>query len=288
MTATNGMIAGIYNGWIAFRDSNGYPIGTETAPDDVSNGTTTHAYRIKHPISIGAPDITREIATRKGGQAIRGQRQLGVGNIGPFEMVLDAFDEQFHAYVSASAVDETTMTGWAITAPNTKKGVLPKFVLGMTVGFETEGGAAEYMNYIYSNVQIDPVIPGGSQDGGENPNPLTYQVTPDFSLRTGLGRLLSGMSLSVAEDSDLMIAVRNDKPITLTTYVDDNAAGTFTLGYRPTSDDETGAAENSITKNGTTTAVTSVAKTTGLVTQVAAGTAGDIWVVAYPTDYVAI
>ena len=288
MTAANGMIAGIYSGWIAFRDSNGYPIGTETDPDDVSNGTTTHAYRIKHPISIGAPDITREIATRKGGQAIRGQRQLGVGNIGPFEMVLDAFDEQFHAYVSASAVDETTMTGWAITAPNTKKGVLPKFVLGMTVGFETEDGAAEFLNYIYSNVQIDPVIPGGGQDGGENPNPLTYQVTPDYSLRTGLGRLLSGMSLSVAEDSDLMIAVRNDKPITLTTYVDDNAAGTFTLGYRPTSDDETGAAENSITKNGATTAVTSVSKTTGVVTQVAAGDAADIWVAAYPTDYVAI
>ena len=91
--------------------------------------------------------------------------------------------------------------------------------------------------------------------------------------------------MAVTDNKDVAVAIRAAHPICITTYVDDNSTGSFTLGYLPSTSDETGGATNSITSNGTETAVTSVSTSTGVVTQVAAGTAGDIWVVAYETEY---
>jgi hypothetical protein len=282
----NGMIAGIDYAWIAFRDSNGYPKGTLLTPDTPSTNTVYGAYRFKHPISYAPPTPTRELATRRGGGGIRGQRDLGLSDLGAGTIVFDAFDEAFHAYVSGSLVNTTTMTGWSMTTPNVQKGTLPSFVLGITIGFTNESGTQEFLTVIYNNVQIRPVMPASGDSGGTNPNPLTYEVVVDVSARYGIGRLYSASGMSVQENSDISVRIRYSREIYLVTFIGNNSATTTTLPFKPTSSDATGAATNSITVAGATTAVTSVATATGLVTFASAPASAAIVVIAYPTSYV--
>ena len=285
-TPTNGMIAGIYNGWVAKRDSNGYPKGVVADPNSPGTNVVLSPYRIKYPISLTPPTPNRRLATRVGGQAPRGQRDLGMSSLGTFPIEMDSYDETFHALVSGSAVDVSTVSEWAVTSPNVQKVTLPKFILGMSIGYLTEAGNPEFLTAIFHNVQIRPVMPSGSQSDGENPNPMRYEVVPDVSSRTGIGRLYSAMAMSVQENSDMSMMIRYSKEIFLATYIKDGTATTFTLPFLPTSSDATGAAANSITNNGSTQAVTSVNTSTGVVTLSAAGTSGHIVVTAFPTDYV--
>lgn len=283
----NGMIAGIYNIWIAKRTTAGYPMGTAATPDSPTVNTQYAAYRAKYPVSFTPPTPTRETAVRAGGQAYRGTRDLGLSGLNTGSLVMDGYDETFHALVSGSSVDTTTLTGWSMTAPNTQKPSLPQFVMGVSKGFQNEDGTVEYLTTIFNSVQIRPTMPSGSQGGGTNPNPLTYEVVVDTSTRTGIGRLYSASGLAVSEDSDVAISIRYTREIYVVTFIGNAAATTTTLPYLPTSSDATGAATNSITVAGATTAVTSISTSTGVVTFASAPASAAIAVIAYPTAYVA-
>lgn len=286
--ATDGMIAGIYNGWIAKRDSNGYPKGTAADPDAPTAGQVLSPHRFSFPISFTPPAPSRRLATRVGGQTVRGQRDLGLSSLGTFQIGLDSFDETFHALVAGSVVDVSTVDGWAITSPNVQKASLPKFVMGISVGYLTANGANEYITLIFHNVQIGPALFSGSQGDGENPNPLTYEVVPDLSARTGIGRLYSTMTGIAEGNSDIATMNRASREIALATFIRNGTATSFTLPFRPTSSLATGVAGNSITNNGVTQSVASVNTATGLVTLTTAGTSGDVVVIAYPTEWVAV
>ena len=285
--ATSGHVAGFYHAQIAFRNASGYPMGSDSTPDDVSNGETKHAYKLTGPVSVTAPQVTRELATFRGGQVILGQRAMGVSDFGSFELTLSAYDETFNAYVSGSSVDTTTLTEWALTAPNSMNAALPQLILLLTAGFQDKNGANKYITYIYPNVQIAPVVPGATQDGGENPGALTYTVTPSASTRAADGRLFSALGMGVSESKEIVYAVRADKPISVTTHIQSSATS-FTLGYRPTSNSVAGD-RNSVTRNGANAlaSVTSINTTTGVVV-FTGGSAGDIWVAMYETNFVAI
>lgn len=286
MNPTNGMIAGVYNGWIAHRNSNGYPMGGERDPDNVLANTVMHAHRLKFPVSIGQPGTTFERAIRRGAQRVRGSRRLGPSDIGEFPLVLDGFDEVLDGYARAYTPDTTTNTGAVITAPNALLSDPPRFILGLSVGLTGEDGVDYYDTYIWNNIQLTkPLGEGSSQSGGENPNPNEYTVSAEVSARTGTGLLYEDTNLNVIEDNDLFIRIRARWEYTLTTWKANGSATTFTLGYRPKSNDATGEAGNFITKNGVIAPVTSVSTSTGVVTLTAAGSSGDLWVVAYPTAY---
>lgn len=285
--ATSGHVAGFYHAQIAFRNASGYPMGSDSTPDDVTNGETKHAYKLTGPVSVTAPQVTRELATFRGGQVILGQRAMGVSDFGSFELTLSAYDEQFNAYVSGSTVDTTTITEWAQSAPNSMNAALPQLILLLTAGFQDKDGANKYITYVYPNVQIAPVVPGASQDGGENPGALTYTVTPSASTRAVDGRLFSALNLNAAEKKEIVYAIRSDRPLSVTTHIQ-AAATSFVLGYRPTSSSTSGD-RNSVTRNGANalSSVTSINTTTGAVV-FTGGSAGDIWVALYETDFVAI
>lgn len=286
--ATAGHIAGFYHAQIAFRDSAGYPMGADSSPNTVAVGETKHAYKLTGPVAATAPQVTREIATFRGGQVIQGQRAMGVSDFGTFELTLSAFDETFNAYISGSTVDVTTVTDLAQYAPNSLNPALPQFILLLTMGFQDTSGANKYTTYVYPNVQISPAIPGATQDGGENPGALTYTVTPSASTRAASGHLFSAMGLGVTDNKEIVYAIRYDYPVSITTYIQETAATSFVLGYRPISTEHAGAI-NSFTTNGVTTHanVSGVDGTTGAVT-ITAATAGDKWVALYPTNFVAI
>lgn len=286
-TATQGHISGFYHAQIAFRNSNGYPMGNDPTPNTVSNGDTKHAYKLTGPVEATAPAPTREIATFRGGQKILGQRATGVSDFGTFEVTLSAYDETFNAYISGSTVDVTTASELAFSAPNSLNPDPPQLFLLLTAGIQRTDGTNEYITWIYPNVQIYPAQAGMTQAGGENPNALTYTVVPTTSTRSASGELFSGMSLSLEDDKETVYAVRYSSPISLTTYIQDTDATSFTLGYAPVSDAADGSV-NVFTTNGSDAAsdVSGVNTSTGAVT-ISAATAGDIWVALYPTNFAA-
>jgi hypothetical protein len=177
------------------------------------------------------------------------------------------------------------MTEVAASAPNSQNVSTPQFFLGLVVGFQTAAGTNEYATIVYPNVQIARAIPGASTEGGDNPGALTYTVTPTASTRAVTGDLYSATGLGLTDDKDIVTVYRYTYPFCVTTFVDDNSTGSFTLGYLPTSSDATGAASLRLTDEGVTMTVTSVSTSTGVVTQSASSDAGDKIVAFYPTSF---
>ena len=281
----SGMVAGLYTAYVAKRNSDGYAVGTAADPENLTAGASLAPYMISYPVSVASPDITRAIAKQFGGQKIINQRQLGTSDIGAFEIEVSAFDATFDALVTGGAVDTTTQTGWGgMSAPNVNAVETPEFVLAFQMTYTPESGSDKWLTMFYNNVQIAPGGLGANQNDGVNPNTRTYTVSPSSSTRLATGRLYSATALNVEDDKDISFRVTDEYRLHLFTYIDDGSTTTFTLPYLPKYSDATGAAENSITRNGATLAVTSVNTTTGVVT-FTAGTSGDIIIVVYPTDY---
>lgn len=288
MAADKGMIAGAYYMQIAFRNSDGLPMGTQTAPNSVVNGTTTHAYKVKGFVEVTAPGVSYSVANRRAGQKLLGKKQLGLSELGTFDITLSDYDEQFRAYVTGGTVDTTTASANTITAPNSYLSVKPQFVLVLTLGFQNDSGTDEYINIFYPNVTFSDAFPSGNQGDGDNPNALTYTVTPSASSNTGFGFTFANSALAVQDNSDIQTVVRAAKPIALTTYVDDGSATSFTVGYKPTSSAVDGST-NMFTVDGADGSddVSAFSTTTGATTHTAQ-TAGDVWVAAYYTDFVSL
>lgn len=282
--ADSSYLAGLFHAWIATRNSSGYPMGSDATPDTVANNDTKNAYKLPKPIEASIPAPTREVTTWRGGLVILGQRAMGVSDFGSFDLTLPAFDETFHALASGSTVDVTTHGNLAITSPNMNSADLPQMILGLSIGSQTDSGTNEYITVIFHNVQIAPAYPSAGQDSGANPRPLVYTVTPSLSNRLGWGMLYSASGLGVQDNTDICAYVRYSDPMMLATYIDDNSTGTFTLTYLPTVSDATNAT-NVVLKNGTKTNPTSVSTSTAAVA-ITAATAGDIWTVLYPTNFV--
>lgn len=289
MAAGAGHLAGFYYAQIMFRDSEGYPMGNLATPNSPVNGTAYHAYKLTGPVSCTAPAPTRELATFRGGMAILGQRALGTTDFGTFEMVLSAYDEVFEAYVSGASND-TTNGGSAnvLGAPNTENINLPQFHLVLTAGWQDSSGTNRFMHWMYPNVQIYPAQVSVTQDGGTNPNAVTYTVVPSTSTRTTLGYLFSATSVAVTNSRDVVTRWRTDYPVSFTTYVDDGESTSFAVGYRPAVGDHDGS-NNVFTTEGVdaNSSVSGFSTTTGATTHTPSS-AGNKWVVAYATNFVAI
>ena len=292
-TATSGMVHSAVNVQVAFRNASGYPMGTDSTPDDVTAGATTHMYLAGGLVSFTAPTPTVEYAIEQSGQVIGGESAMGITGFGTPQLTLSRYNETLNSYIKGSATDVSSNTEWAMNAANTNQYNFPRFVTIVSAKFlDMDTLTDYYLNWVFHNSQWLPSAgPNTSQTGGVNPNPLTYDLRIAKSSRNGAtGRALSATSgMEVVDGTDTWSLIRTPGgALTVTTYIDDNSTGTFTLGYRPLYDDKTGAAYNAITESGSTTAVTSVATDTGLVTQVAAADENDVWVVGYPTSFVAI
>lgn len=289
MAAGAGHLAGFYHAQVCFRDSNGYPMGTDTTPNAVSNGATTHAYKLTGPVSATAPSPTREIATFRGGMNVLGQLGLGTSDFGTFDITLSAYDEVFESYVSGATNDATNFgTSHIASTPNTMNAALPQVILILTAAWQDTSGTNRFMHWIYLNVQIYPSLVGLNQDGGVNPNAPTYTVVPSTSTRSITGQLFSATAMAIQDNKDVVMRLRTDDPIAVTTYIDDASATSFVVGYRPVNSEHAGAV-NMFFKNGTINHanVSAFDTTTGATTHTA-GSAADIWVAVYTTRFVAI
>jgi hypothetical protein len=283
---------GVYYLQVMFRDDEGYPMGQDTSPDTVSNDSTTHAYLIQSPVTFTHPQPTFELVTDRGGQKIRAQADLGVSDFGEGSFELSEWNDVLHAYITGGTVDAASVTGWRQSAYNVNKVVKPRFKLivsmkTLEVNETTQVVSDKWIHYCYNNVQIRPALANGSQNGGVNPNTLSYTFVPTNDTRHITGELLSGMAMTVEENKDLVIMMVTSNPISVTTYIEHGTpAGAFVAGYRPLTTHAT-TTDKFATTEGTSVSVTACNVTTGAVT-VTAGSAGNRHVFVYETNFVAI
>lgn len=284
--ANSGMIAGLYTLQVATRDSNGYPVGQNITPDTKVANTVYSPLRVRFPVTVGAPEPTMEMATRRGGMAVRGRRYLGVSDYGSFDITVDGYDQDFHALVSGTAVDSTTVANWTTTAFNSNLATPPQLCMLLTMGFTSETGLTRFLNVFYNNVTIAPRAPQSSQDGGTNPNAMTYSVVADVSTRRLDGRLYSAVTNQpVRDNADMMWMVESANEFMFSTFIGNGTATNFTLPFKPVSSLTAGNDTNSITVNGTTQAATTVATATGVVTFSAAPANNAVVVFVGPTNF---
>jgi hypothetical protein len=151
-------------------------------------------------------------------------------------------------------------------------------------------GALSWAHIILPNVQIRPAPVSISIGDGQNPTNKTYELVPTLATRAITGRLFSATAMSLYNNEDVSYKIRYNSRLAVTTHIKDatmvSSGDSFILGYRPTST-ATGS-PNSFTDNGAAETPTSVTLATGAVAIAAGGSAGDILVAVYPTDFVAI
>lgn len=286
-TPRAGHLAGFYYAQIMFRDTNGYPVGSNSTPNSKTNGTVYNAYKLTGPVNVTAPTPTRELATFRGGMAILGQRALGTTDFGTFDLTLSAYDEVFESYVTGAVNDATNAgTENIFSASNTENLNLPQFHLVLTAGWQDSTGTNRYMNWMYPNVQIAPGQISVTQDGGVNPNPVQYTVIPSSSTRTTLGYLFSATTVGITNDRDIVSRWRTDYPVTFATYIDDGADTSVTTAYKPATSDVDGS-RNVYTKNGVDNKanISAFSTSTGATTHTA-GSATDVWIISYMTNWI--
>ena len=195
-------------------------------------------------ISVSALSPTVELATFFAGEKVTGQRQLGISELGSVELVLERYDETFNNLIGGSVVDETTAANVNITSPNFLNANRPQLTLGIVIGFQTlSTGQNQTGTLIYPNCQVSPTALSANQGGGQNPNPLSYTVSPTITDRISHGELFSATNLAVTDNKDAMViyASETESGFAPFTYIDDGVATTATAGFLPTSSDATGA-----------------------------------------------
>lgn len=240
---TAGHIAGFYHAQFSLRNSAGYPVGVVADPETIAVGTESHAHKLVGPVEATALSIGREAALFKGGQKILGRRQLGISDIGSFDITLSAFDETFHALITGSSIDTTLATANSVTTPNLNEADPPQGMLLLTLGYQTTAGVNKYVTYGYHNVQITEAEAGAaSQNGGENPNPLRYSVTVTSATKTFFGIDYADLTVGATDDSDFFVRYVTAKPVGLSYFKADASDTSFLVGYRPFVNEHAGAA----------------------------------------------
>lgn len=274
---------------VAVRDSNGYPKGVQTSPDSVAANTTMNPIVLDNVANFTPPQPTYETFTERGGQKILSQASMGVSDFGAAQMVLTSYDDVFHALITNTAVDVGTPTGWRQSAMNVNDTAPLSFFVVASMKAQSRSGSSittKWTHWIMPNCQIRPAYPEGKQDGGVNPNPLTYQIVPNVSNRTLTGELFSATDMSVEDDRDLFYRIQTANRITFTSYTA-NAANpeTFTTPYKPLTSQAT-TSDKILTEQGVADTIVSFSTSTGVLTT-AQTTSGFLFVVVYETDFVA-
>lgn len=277
----------------AFLSSAGYAMGQQTSPDSVSNGVTTSPLLLRNLMLSTDAEPTRDTITEYGGSEVRQQGFVGVSDFGSGTFQLSSRDATFESYFKGTTVDTATITGHRMVADNTNQVVVPKMMLLFTFRNDDRDDTTTpptiTPRYI-SRLVFAQVTKGAlsvQQGGGVNPNPLSYSFVPSPAYRIHTGDLFTTTGMTVVNNSDTGITIEHTNPISFTTFTEASSpAGTFITGYRPLTDQAT-TSDKRLTKNGSSASITTLSTTTGVIT-FTAGTAGQIFILVYETNFVAI
>lgn len=283
---------------LAFRNSSGYPMGTLTTPDSPTpgvGGVVYSPYLMKNVVSFEGANPTRAVAVDLGGSKIRQQADVGVESFGSGTLVLSERDDVFESYITASAVDSTTVTGWRDSGTNANNVIAPSFFLVITTKADVIDDTTtpptttkQYTHFIFPNCQITKANTGSAaQGGGTNPNPFSYTILPSISYRALNGLPFSSTTMALSDNSDLSYVSQTPQPIMFATYIEGSTPdGAFVMPYRPLTT-QTDTTDKLLTKNGAAVSFTTVTVATAAVTMTA-GAANDVFISIMETAYTAI
>jgi hypothetical protein len=284
---------GMYVVQIATRDSNGYPKGVQTTPNTVADNTTMTPMVLDTGISFTPPSPTYSTFTERGGQQILSQASMGVSELGTATLELSAFNDALHALVTSSAVDTGTPTGWRQVGGNVNNVAPLDFVVMLSAKVQSRTGAAittKWSHWILPNCQIRPAYPNMSQGDGVNPNPLSYSIVPSTSNRAAItGELFSATAMALTGNADSIYRIESSNRIHFMSYTATGSANpeTFTTAYKPLTSHAT-TTDKVLTEAGVSDTITAFSTSTGVVTTATAGAAGNIYVLAFETDFVSV
>lgn len=284
---------GMYYVQIAVRDSNGYAKGTQTSPDSVANNTTMNPLVLDTGISFTPPTPTFATFVERGGQQILSQASMGVSELGTATLELTAFNDVLHALITSSVVDAGTPTGWRQVGFNVNNVAPRDFIVMLTMRGNSRSGStlsSKWEHWIMPNCQIRPAIPSGSQNDGTNPNPVSYSIVPNTSSRAAItGELFSATAMALTGNADSFYHIESSNRITWTSYTATGSANpeTFTTAYKPLTSEAT-TTDKVLTEQGVSDTITAFSTSTGVVTTATAGAAGNIYQLAFETDFITV
>lgn len=270
------------------RTSAGLAVG-QLDPDALGTNVTSHAYQCYGPLTITEPDPTYKTYEFRSGGGYEGKALGGIESLGSGEITLSQLDPALRALLVGGLVDTTTVDGWTISAGN-KIAPSPRQVglLAITRNQSRESateGTATYINRFYPMVQVRMKDPNATHEGGENPQAVTLVFEPTKVTKFPNG-VAFGANQSWYQNSEYSFEAELNYPLALTTFVGNNSATTFTLGFLPKYSTVTdGDTNNWVTVDSVVTAPTSISVDTGLVTMASAPASGKIVNVIYPTEF---
>jgi hypothetical protein len=108
---------------IAYRDSDGYPIGVQedgtiVAADDAAIGETYNAVTVNGFVSFTAPVKEVEYATDQSDGTNKGKIPMGINDYGTGEIELSEEDELALNMIKNVSTDTTLNTSWRVTSGN--------------------------------------------------------------------------------------------------------------------------------------------------------------------------
>lgn len=269
-----------------FLDSSGYPMGVDSTPDTVANGSDTGGYVYDKNISLGGIPKSHETIQFKGGGRVWSKNIIGNSDIGNMPLSMSGEDPTLEAYFNNTVVDTTTnsnVVGWSHNLGNSE---FPNFMSVHYSRYHDVNGDTKWRSYFVLNHGV--IQPSGaslSDSGGTNPNPVSYEFVPTPHNRLPWGQLFSANSnISVANDRDYEWIIEADYPYGIHTYVDDNSgtSDAFTLQYTPAQTDD---GYFFIYNNGVDDSSNVAVASDGDVSLTAANSAGDKLVIVYPMIY---
>lgn len=274
--------------WQVFTtNSSGIPTGVAgTSP---ANNTTSSARLNKFNVTATFNSNDPDFVPFRGGDKILGNISFGGGDLTSITVECEGIDDTFDAVLTGANVDTTTNSEWVFSGINANSEALPTVGFIFSQKYQSKAAATNgQLQYRHAVVMASTVRIKPATMGYRGVNARQYIITPTKSSRLIHGVLVSStQAWSDLEADHFYITTHN--PIALTSYVADGTSTTFVTGYRPTSTVITlGANRNLHAKNGTAAALSSINATTGVATLAAAGSAGDLSVLAYETIFTAI
>lgn len=279
-----GVSAGLARILIWLTDSSGRAIGQSST---LANGATGSVYVGDYVIQSPMSPADAQNKEIRGGDNIRGYHQFGNAKQQKIDAVLSDTDTALVSLISGSNVNSSANTGWDIYSTN------PNRTFSITGGVAIQQRKQRTSdNVLYWHTAIFPscflrIKLGGMEYQGDANT--TISITPNFSSYAHTGQTFgtgaNNWNLGLESDKTDSYDIDTPNPIHIVTFKKDGTATTFNTPFKPLSTVVTlGATPNYWIVNGAPVALSSI--TLAGVATVSAGSAGDVGVLTYETNYV--
>jgi hypothetical protein len=281
---TQAFTGGLTRALLSYYDSTGAWTGQQST---LANGSDSGAYNCAQARTANFNYIEAETLRQQGGDK-RGQAILfGVPALDTFDLVVDEDDTVLRHLIDGATVN-TTNSQFTKSPIHSNKSTPATMGVALMQPMVQTSGAPGFRTLFIPKAHV-AIRPGGFQYRGEST--VVIQVTPIMGTKAHTGQSYgtgaTGLSFGFEDNLGQAYIWYSDNQLYVETQRSDAAATTFTATYLPVSSTITiNASKNEMVKNGTPTALSSFNTSTGVVTLAAAGTAADLHVVTYGTNYV--